>query len=326
MVSKPGPRYRLPSTPQPAGRLIESSVMLWLASWRQAFWYSLLYGVAGLLPVLTLGDLTARVLRSSLALLLDAFASWLPLGSSDAPLDLLGAAWAWFLAPQTWLLFGAAALLALASITALIYRQQRIAQGDDPGLASCTLSSLRRAPVAIGAWLVYAMLLLTLTLPLMLLTAAVFWLGRDLGLDLNALLVLCALYLLGALLLSIPLVWASVAAGFAPFASTIEGCGPLAAQRLSLRRVRGHWTHAAVVVSVPMLMYLGIGSTVSSLALTACGLISFALGGWPALISGAWLGWSQMASAIPMAMALPLAFAGGVVAWHDLGLRLHSSP
>lgn len=321
MVSTPTAKYRLPNSPEPASRLLESSLRLWLASWRQTFWYALLYGIAGVLPLLTLGDLTARVLRSTLSIALATFAPWLPRGANEDALAIADAAKAWLVAPQTWMLLGAAVVLAAAAITLLIYRQHRIACSDDPGLATATRLGLARVPASIVAWLAYAAILGLLTLPLLAWMAVVFWLALGLELSLMGLGLLCAVFLLGATLLSIPMVWGSVAFGFAPFVCAMQACNPLAAQRRSMRWVRGHWTHAAIVISVPMLVYLGIGGTLSSFVMIVCGSLAFVLGGWPALMSGGWLGWSQLVSAIPMAMALPLAFAGGVVAWHDLGLR-----
>jgi hypothetical protein len=320
MVSKRGTPYRFPATPESIGRLVESSLMLWLASWRQTFWPALLYGVAGLLPLFTLGDLGSRVLQSSAGLLLTAAMPWLPLPVADDPMELLAATLAWLLAPSTWVLVLASLLLALVSITLVIHRMHAIGAGEAGSAKGSWRIALSRVPSALGAWLVYGAILGLCTLPLAAGMVFVYRLGTDAELP-TLMMLLCA-YLLGCVVLSVPLVWSSVAAGFAPFASTIEGDGPLAAQRRSVARVRGHWTHSALVFAVPLLVYLGVGGTLSSILMVMCAAIAFSQGGWVALIGGDWMGWSQLLAMVPMAIAFPLSLAGGVVCWHDLELRM----
>jgi hypothetical protein len=198
----------------------------------------------------------------------------------------------------------------------LIHRQARIAAGQPPRWST----AFARAPAAVGAWLVYTVLLLALALPwLALSVAAIVWTQQ---LTTIAGLVATLLgYLLLSLLAAIPLTWAGVAFGFAPFASAIEPIGPLAAQRHSARRVRGHWVAAGVVISLPMLIYVGAAGTVSSLVLLGCGTFAYALGGWARVLEGSWLAWSNWIALLPNAALLPLAVAGGVVGWHDLNLR-----
>ena len=89
------------------------------------------------------------------------------------------------------------------------------------------------------------------------------------------------------------------------------GSGPIAAQQRSRHLVRGRWVHCALVVTIPMAIYLGIGSAVSSALVGICIGVATATGGGEALLEGRWLVWSQWLAVLPMALALPLAFAGG---------------
>ena len=318
MVAGP-PNFRLPDSPQPAGRLIEASVALWLASWRACLPAALIYGLASLLPALTFSGLGSKLGNALLGLGFDQWLPWLPRGVGLDPADLIDEAWAWMSAPRTWILLGLALIGSFAALSLIIHRQHGIAQG----LATPWRDAIRRLPAGVGAWLIYALILCVLTIPLAWLTWVVF--RAVMSVDLIGLLAWLAIFLAGSVLLSIPLAWASVAYGFAPFAAVADRMGPLATQRRSHGRVRGHWVHAALVLSLPMLMYLGVASLFSSAALFLCAGAAYASGGWVALFSVTWLAWSQALAFVPTAIGLPLATAGGVVAWHDLSLRWRES-
>ena len=145
---------------------------------------------------------------------------------------------------------------------------------------------------------------------------------QDAGLGLLAALLLS--FVVGTLLLSPPLVWTSVALGLAPYCSVADRFGPLRAQRASMALVRGHWTQAASVMSVPMFFYLGASSVISSSIMTIAGVITVVHGGWMALLDVEWLVWSQLIALFPTALVAPLAFAGGVLCRNDLILRTRS--
>jgi hypothetical protein len=319
MVAKPAAAFRLPDAPQPLGRLLEAGFGLWQASWRAAFPYALLYGLAGLLPALTLGALTARLVRAALGVFAQQRAPWLPLGDAGDPAALFEAVWSWLAAPSTWMLLGGSLLLMLAALSLMIHRQAGVVALRPAGHGA----ALARLPAGLGAWLAYTALMLLAVLPLVLLAWLCFhW---ALQVDLGGLAILMLVFLVGGLLASVPLAWLSVAAGFAPFASAIDAAGPWRAQRLSVDAVRGHWLHAAVAMTLPWLLYFGLASVVSSLCLLLCGALAFGLGGWAALLAGHWLGWAQWLGLVPVAVALPLATAGGLAAWHDLRLRQAST-
>jgi hypothetical protein len=319
MVAKPDPPFRLPADPQPLGRLVETSFALWHASWRATFPYAVLYGLAGALPALALGELVTRILREALAAIARDAAPWLPLGPAGDPLALLELLWEWLLAPRTWLLFATSALLMFAALALLLQRQAALASGVQDDFARGARAALARLPAGVAAWLIYLALIVLALLPV---GALVWFCFRTvLEVDLGGLLALMLVLLAGGLLGSIPAAWFSVAAGFAPVIVALEPTGPWAAQWRSVRRVRGHWVHAALGVTVPLLLYLGLASVVSSLCLGLCLAVAWSLGGTSALFGGAWLGWAQWLGVLPMAAVLPLATSGLVTTWHDLGLR-----
>jgi hypothetical protein len=320
MVAKPPVPHLLAADPRPAGALIEASFALWLQSWRPALGVSLLYGLANLLPGLTLGDLTSRLLRGLLADALEPYRRWLPKGLSSSDEGWIQAALEWACRPSTWTLLSLSLLLSLAALTGLIHVQQRVAEEGDRARSLAWGLALRRLPAGLGAWLVYLALLVALTLPYLGVTLLAF--GWSANADVGQLVILLLAYLAGSVLLLIPLAWAAVAAGFAPFASVIDGVGPLRAQGLSITRIRGHWLHAAIVISIPMLIWLGAGGLISSLIMLICGGIAYVSGGLPEILRGTWLLWAQAVSLLPQAILLPLATAGGVLAWHDLGQRI----
>lgn len=377
MVSTPA-AWRLPNAPVSLGAQIEASFALWVRSARAAFPYSLLYTLSGLLPLVTLGDLGARMLK------LAGRVAWFAVdpGQPDPTAELmplLHALQAWAIAPSTLLLAAGAMALALYGINGVLLHQQRIARGVTPAAVpgellpqriapgeqqrrttpgelppqrmapselpprgntvsepphraaadeppgGIALRALWRWPRALAAWAMYGGALLACTALVAVFMAALLYAALGVA-DLGVLAAMLVVLLLGGLLLSVPLAWASVAFGYAPVLATLEGSGPVAAHRASVRLVRGHWARAATVVTVPLLVYLGLGSTVSSLAYTAAGVAAYARGGLPALADGAWLAWVPWLGALPMALGLPLAFSGMLVSLHDLRLRNQAPP
>ncbi len=320
MVATPVITRRLPITPLGIGAQIESAFALWLASARATFPFALLYAVAGLLPALTLGDLSRRLLEVGSNIAISAFVPWLPEPRNETPMALLRDIWAWLTSPSTLVVIAISILLAIFALAAVLHRQHRIAAGDDPGLLGSARIAAKRTPMTTLAGLLYSAIIVITTLPIGALAVGLFLLALQVA-DFATLFVLLAAFLLGALLLSIPLAWASVAFGFAPVLCVVDGSGPFAALRRSAQLVRGHWVPAATVVTVPTLIYLGIGSTVSSLTLVAAAGIAYLVGGFAALLDGGWLFWAQLLGAAPMALALPLLTAGFVVSLNDLQLR-----
>ena len=308
----------------PAGRLIEASFTLWQRSWRQTALFGLIYALASLLPALAFhGVLTDVMMRMAMLLardLLPTLPMQLPLpaalGSNPAALfDLLLTR---LQQPLTWLLIGVSVLAMVASTTALLRRQHGIAQGADPGLGTALLDGLRRTPATLAAWLIYLIIVLLAAAPFIALTAGAFVFGMNAGIA--GLLIAMLVILVGGLLSSVPLAWASVALGFSPLATALEGAGPLSAQQRSMRLVRGHWWRSAIVVSMPLLISMGASGAVSSLVLFTLGSAVFALHGWMGLFDPGWLLWSQLLVLPAQAVLLPLAFAGSVVMFDELRL------
>lgn len=292
---------------------VEATFSLWRASVRAVYPFALLYALAGCLPAFFMGDLHRRVLVT-----LRDFALFALNPNAVPALDpsaLTDALVAWFGLPSSWLVLGGSALLGLTGITALMIRQHDIALQRDRGFATTARTALARLPAALAAWAGYLALMLVAMLPIGALAWAVWALVADSGLA--GLLLLLLAFVAGSALLSIPLVWASVAFALAPVAATLAGTGPVAAQIVSARRVRGHWMRTATLLTLPMLIYLGAASTVSSVATPIAAGIAYALGGTAAVLAGEWMSWMQLACAVPMAALLPLAFAGMVVAWED---------
>lgn len=319
MVAKPAAPYRLPETPLPLGRLIEACFALWMSTWRSTFVYSLLYGLVGLLPSLATGALVARLLREGSGVLLRQSVPWMPpLGPSGDPDALLQAIVDWLCAPATWILFGLSLLGMLAALSLVIHRQATLGAGGTPSVRR----ELRHLPAGLAAWLIYGALVLAALAPLVLLSWLCFRWAVEV--DLAGLTLLLVVFLAGGLLTSIPTAWISVAAGFAPVVVAAEGAGPGAAQWRSVRLVRGRWVHAAVAVTVPMLLYFGYASMVSSVTLGLTSSVAMSLRGWPALLDGAWLAWAHWLGLVPMAIGLPLATSGLVLTWNDLRLRAAS--
>ena len=315
MVSTPTRAGRLPDAPASLGAQIVAAFALWRHSALPALPFSLLYMLANLLPMLTFGEIGARLLKAAADFTMSAVDPATQRPTED-PMALLQAIADWATTPATLGLTAAALLLVLYGVTGLLLRQQRIARGEDRGLADAAMTALRRLPAAFAAWLVYGLAMLACTA--LIFGFAALLLAWSFGLDLGGLLLLLVLFALGSVPLSLPLVWASVAFGYAPMLATFEGRDPFAAHAASARLVRGHWVQAATLMTIPLLIYLGLGSALSSAVYTLLGMAVMAAGGLSALLEGDWLGWGQWLMAAPMALGLPLAFAGFVVSLHCL--------
>jgi hypothetical protein len=316
MVSKPDPRFRLPTEPLPALRLVEVSVALWRETLRRTFAPALLCGIAALLPGLALGDLPFQLARQWLVSLGNSRAPLLQLLPIDDLDHALPAIAAWLTQPKVIALLFGALLLALLGAARIVQRQQDavlVAPRPSAGTA------LQRFVSCFQAWLVYTLALLACALPLLALWVGVFVAAQQAGPFMLATLLL--IFLVGSLLLSVPLAWASVALGLSPYCTVADGLGPLRAQRHSMALMRGRWTHAAIVISVPMFFYLGASSVISSTIMIAAGGIAVARGGWLELLDPRWLVWSQLVALVPTALVVPLGFAGGVACRNDLVLR-----
>ncbi len=292
MVSRSAFAHHPSDLPRGFGELVQASFALWFASLRPVLWPALAYSIASLLP-------------------------WLPwwwatrARFEEAPLH------AWiepgvFHPDAFTLAFGLVATLAsFLFLLMLMERQGRMARGLAPGAG---LGNAARAlPAALLATLAYLALNVLALAPV---GAAWFWgVAQD-----DALALLLAL-LVGLLLAAVPLAWVSVAAGFFYPAIVLDGMGAMGALRESVRRVRGHWVLAAGLVSLLLLAFLGIFSTVGAIPLIGAGMIAVWLDGPAALLRPGWLVWGQLAMAPLLALTLPLATAGYLVAWEELALR-----
>ncbi|MBB5209012.1 hypothetical protein [Chiayiivirga flava] len=304
---------------RPVGALIEATFALWHRSWKRTFAFGVVYGLAALLPGVALQGVFSQVALASIALLggqlLPALPLPLPLPLPSAdPLAVLGSALLRLNTPSTWLLLASSVLGIVASTTALIAGQGAIARGEP--FRAALRRGFARTPATLGAWLVYTVLVLVAALPFFALLVGAF--VAALGGDVVLLMIALVVVLVGGLLASVPLAWASIAFALSPFASALDGSGPIAAQLRSRALVRGHWWRCATVVSLPLLVYLGAGGTASSLLLMACGGVVVLRDGWMGLLDPGWLLWSQLLAVPLQAALLPLAFAGGVVMYEDL--------
>lgn len=322
MVSEPPSALPSRRDPHAPGALIEASFTLWGRSWTQTFWFAVVYGVATLLPGVALGGMMRDLLMQGMSMLVALAPSkpaWAMLLPSADPVSMLDRVVLGLRDPMLWVLGGVSVVLIVASTTALLVRQAGIVRGSDPGLGSATRSGLARTPATLIAWLIYTVIVLATAIPFLALTVGALWFS--LGASPGVVLLLVVVILVGGVLSSVPLAWASIAFGFAPFTTALEQRDGFRAQTRSLRLVHGHWWRCAVVVSTPLLIYLGVGGTVSSLLMVLCGAAAYLWGGWTALFDPGWLLWSQLLAVPLQAPLLALAFAGGVVMFEDLRLR-----
>jgi len=317
MVSTPA-AWRLPDAPLRLGAQIEAAFALWLRSARPALPFSLLYTLAGLLPALGLHEVAGRLLRVSANIVASAFDPSVPEPRED-PLALSQATWAAMTSPAMGGLVLLSLGLGLFALAGVMLRQQAVAEGTGRGFAQTAVLALRRWPAALLASAAYTVVLLLLALPVLLPAWPLMYFADAFGM--SGLLLLVLACLVASLLLSIPLVWASVAFGFAPVLAVLRGDGPVRAHRRSARLVRGHWPAAATMMTVPLLVYLGVGSTVSSAVYVAIGLSVAAVAGLDGLLQGGWIAWGQLVAALPMAFCLPLASSGFLVSLHELEIR-----
>ena len=144
-----------------------------------------------------------------------------------------------------------------------------------------------------------------------------WWYGQHHGEPLVLLLAL----LVGLLVAAAPLAWVSIAACFIYPPILLDGHSGLSAQHLSFRLVKGHWTMAAVLVSLATLAFWGLLGVVATFPLLLTGMIAFAMDGLQALLRPGWLVWGQVLCAPLMALLMPLATAGYWVAYEELRLR-----
>lgn len=293
MVSKPGFRYHPSATARSFGALVQDSFMLWFSSLRAVLWPALAYSLSTQLPLLPWWwDTRAAFAHEPLR-------AWLDPGI--------------FRTEPAVLLFDLLVTVAgLGFLLVVLERQGRMARGLAPGAGWGI--GWRALPAALAATLAYLALNALALAPV---AAAWFWgAAQD-----DALILLLAL-LVGLLVSAAPLAWVSIAAGFFYPAIVLDGAGPLASLRESLRRVRGHWVPAASLVSLTLLAFLGILSTVGLVPLAAAGGVALWLDSPNGLLRPGWLVWGQIATAPLMALSLPLATAGYLVAYEELGLRL----
>ncbi len=292
MVSNPAFAYHPSDSPRSFGALVQASFSLWFASLRPVLWPALGYAISSQLPWLPWWWKTRALFEH------EPLRAWIAPGL--------------FRPDAATLAFGVAATLAsLLFALVMLERQGRMARGLAPGAGLG--NAVRALPAALLATLGYLALNLLALAPVV---VAWFW-GVAQG---DALALLLAL-LVGLLLAAVPLVWVSVAAGFFYPAIVLDGMGAMDALRESFRRVRGRWVLAAGLVSLLLLAFLGVFSTVGAFPLVGAGMIAFWLDGPDALLRPGWLVWGQLASAPLLALTLPLATAGYLVAWEELGLR-----
>lgn len=292
MVSNPAFAYHPSDSPRSFGALVQASFSLWFASLWPVLWPALGYAISSQLPWLPWWWKTRALFEH------EPLRAWIAPGL--------------FRPDAATLAFGVAATLAsLLFALVMLERQGRMARGLAPGAGLG--NAVRALPAALLATLGYLALNLLALAPVV---VAWFWgVAQD-----DALALLLAL-LVGLLLAAVPLVWVSVAAGFFYPAIVLDGMGAMDALRESLRRVRGRWVLAAGLVSLLLLTFLGVFSTVGAFPLVGAGMIAFWLDGPDALLRPGWLVWGQLASAPLLALTLPLATAGYLVAWEELGLR-----
>ena len=292
MVSKSAFAHHACDAPRDFGTLVQASFALWLASLRPVLWPALGYSLCSQLPWLPWWWKTRALFKH------EPLHAWLAPGlfRPDAGVAAFGLA---------------ATIASLLFLLMLLERQGRMARGLAPGVG---LGNAARAlPAALLATLGYLALNFIALVPVV---VAWFWgAAQD-----DALALLLALFV-GLLLAAVPLAWVSVAAGFFYPAILLDGMGAMTALRESFRRVRGHWMLAAGLVSLLLLAFLGIFGTLGALPLVAAGMAAVWLDGADALLRPGWLVWGQLASAPLLALSLPLATAGYVLAWEELGLR-----
>ena len=294
MVSKRIAHYHPASAPSDFGRLTQASFHLWLVSLRPTFRDALLTSLFSTLPALPWWWATrARFAENAMEAWIDP-RTW-QLGS----MELFASAF-----------FG---LVSLWFFLSLLRRQGLIAREQNDSAPSPLIFAWQRLPAALVASLSYCVLTLLAMAPL--LAATLIGLASD---DPQRLL----LALIAGLLLSAaPLAWVSIAACFIYPPIIMDGHSGLAAQQLSFRLVRGHWTRCAGVLSIVTVTVIGLLGVVGGVPLLVTGAIAVAGGGVEALLRPDWLVFGQILTAPLMALLLPLMTAGYLVCFEDLRLR-----
>ncbi len=293
MVQSPDIAQHPHAAPRGFGALVQASFRLWWVGLRPTLWPAMAYSLLSLAPWLPWWWVTrARFAHEPLR-------GWLTPNLFHADIGVLA--------------FGAAATLAsLPCALVLLERQGRIARGLAPGAG--VGNALRALPAALLATLGYLVLNLLALVPVL---AAWFW-----GVAQDDPMALLLALLVGLLLAAAPLAWVSVAAGFFYPALLLDGAGAMASLRESFRRVRGHWTLAAGLVSLMLLVFFGIYGTLGMVPLAMAALLAVWLDGAEALLRPGWLVWGQFAGAPLLALSLTVVSAGYVVVYDELGRRL----
>lgn len=295
MVSNPALTYRPASAPRDFSTLVSDCFTLWLACLRPAFWPALGYSLVSQLPWLPWWWRSRALFEH------DPLRAWIAPGLFR-PDGLVGG-------------FGVLmGLLGLFFVLAMLRRQGLIARGLQHETPAGDLAAAWRAfPASLLATCSYLLLMLLALAPVLI----GWWYGQHHGEPLVLLLAL----LVGLLIAAAPLAWVSIAACFIYPPILLDGHSGLSAQRLSFRLVKGHWTIAAVLVSLATLAFWGLLGVVATFPLLLTGMIAFAMDGLQALLRPGWLVWGQVLCAPLMALLMPLATAGYWVAYEELRLR-----
>lgn len=292
MVTKLANPYHPSVAPRDFTGLVRASFSLWLSSLGALWWPALGYSLVSQLPWLPWWWNTRAQFEHG------SWRAWIEPGlfRPDAVTTLVSVI---------------AALVGLLFFLVLLERQGRIARGLPPEAGEG--NAMRVLPTALAATLAYLMLNAIALAPVIVAWA---W-GSASG---DAMVLLLAL-LAGLVLSAAPLAWVSVAAGFFYPAILLDGAGAWASLRGSLRRVRGRWVPSASLVSLMILICFGLLGTVGVLPFLITGAVAFGFDGIDALLRPGWLVWGQVLCAPLMALGLPLATAGYLVCYEDLGLR-----
>lgn len=295
MVSNPALSFRPADAPRDLSTLVRDCFTLWLASLRPAFWPALGCSVASQLP-------------------------WLPWWWRTRELFADNPLRAWLtpdLFRPDWLVGGLGLVMTLAALffaLVMLRRQGLIARGLQQQMPDGDMKAAARAfPAALLATFTYVLLMLLALAPVI----GAWWYGQRSD---DALIMLAAL-LVGLLVSAVPLGWMSIAASFIYPPILLEESSGLEAQRLSFRRVKGHWPMAAGLLSLTTLAYWGLLGLVATLPLLLTGTLAFAMDGLSALLRPGWMVWGQLLCAPLMAALVTLATAGYWIAYEELRLR-----
>ena len=202
---------------------------------------------------------------------------------------------------RTWWLFALLGVAALWLHAALLTRLAGLHVGRASPLGQALWRGLQRLPAVLASVVVYAALC---ALPLLPMLALMSWIGLQ-GLDLPALM---AVSVLLSLLFAMPVAWLAIRFMLAPYAAALDGCAPAASLRRAARAVAGHWWLAMAYVSMPLLVFLAVG-TLSAAAPMLQALLPAGVAGLDTAL--AW--GSRVLSIVGIALAWPLLHASLVV-------------